>query len=394
MYGTSLFKPQDTIYKTGFKLNNSFNNIIRYKKVGAKQAYDSMNEKKYNNDSRYGETSERTAEKMNIIIRNTAEIFTAQELADLLKSKSRPSAYLGRAITGPLHMGHLVSLSKLLDLQKAGFDTIVLLADIHAALDDLKSKWEDLEIRREYTRKAIELSLDWKEKPKFVVGSDFELKKDYQLDIFKISTLSTVQAAMHAASEVTRMKNPKVSEIIYPIMQALDEQYLGVDLQLGGLDQRHIMAFAREYLPKIGYKKNVELMMPLVPSLKGPGIKMSSSIQGSNIKVNASEEEIRKTIKDAYCPIGVVQDNPITAIAMLLILPTEGKLIIARDNKFGGDLEITSAEQLEEVYMSKALHPSDLKAAVAEYFIRRFAKVRDYFDSNKDLLHRLGPNFE
>ncbi|MCL4403588.1 MAG: tyrosine--tRNA ligase [Candidatus Marsarchaeota archaeon] len=334
------------------------------------------------------------AMNIELVTRNTAEILTKQELENLLASKTRPSVYLGRAITGPLHMGHLVSLSKLLDLQNVGFETIVLLADIHAALDDLKSKWEDLEIRREYTRKAIELSVEWKEKPKFVVGSDFQLKNDYQMDIFKMSTLANVQTAMHAASEVTRMKNPKVSELIYPIMQALDEQYLGVDMQLGGLDQRHIMAFAREYMPKMGYNKNVELMMPLVPSLKGPGVKMSSSVYGSNIKVNASEEEIKKTIQEAYCPIGVMQDNPITAIVSLLILPTEGKLVIARDSKFGGDLEITSAKQLEEVYTSKALHPSDLKAAVTEYLIRKLARVRNYFESNKDLLHRLGHNFE
>ena len=335
-----------------------------------------------------------SAKKIELAMRNTAEIFTEQELKEVMSTKTRPAVYLGRAITGPLHVGHLVSLSKLLDLQKAGFETIVLLADIHAALDDLKSKWDELEIRREYTRKAIELAIDWKEKPKFVVGSDFQLGKDYQMDIFKMSTLATVQTALHAASEVTRMANPKVSELIYPIMQALDEQYLGVDMQLGGLDQRHIMAFAREYLPKIGYRKNVEMMMPLVPSLKGPGVKMSSSIKGSNIKVNASEEEIRSAIADAYCPMGTTQDNPVTAIATLLIIPNEGKFVIQRESKYGGDLEITSPKQLEDLYNSGTIHPADLKKAVAEYLIKRLSKARDYFESNKDLLHALGPNFE
>ncbi|MGC8478785.1 MAG: tyrosine--tRNA ligase [Candidatus Micrarchaeia archaeon] len=332
--------------------------------------------------------------KIEMITRNAAEILTAQELEELVSKKSAPSVYLGRAITGPLHVGHLVSISKLLDLQKAGFNAIVLLADIHAALDDLKSKWEELEIRREYTRKAIELAVEWKEKPKFVVGSDYQLGEDYQMDIFKMSTLASVKVALHAASEVTRMKNPKVSELIYPIMQALDEKYLGVDMQLGGLDQRHIMAFAREYMPKLGYEKRIELMMPLVPSLKGPGVKMSSSVQGTNIKVNASEEEIKKTIAGAYCPIGDLKDNPITAIVTLLMLPEKGKFTIARESKFGGDLEITSKRQFEELYTSKAIHPSDLKAAVSEYLINKLARARDYFESNRDLLRSLGPNFE
>jgi len=154
------------------------------------------------------------------------------------------------------------------------------------------------------------------------------------------------------------------------------------------------MAFAREYMPKLGYRKRVELMMPLVTSLKGPGVKMSSSIPGTNIKVNASEEEIKHSISDAYCPIGVTEGNPIIEIAKFFILPNDGKLLIVRDNKFGGDLEITSAEQLEEVYRNKALHPLDLKSAMAGYLIKRLARAREYFDGNKDLLHRLGPNFE
>ncbi|MCL5099996.1 MAG: hypothetical protein M1158_02650 [Candidatus Marsarchaeota archaeon] len=163
----------------------------------------------------------------------------------------------------------------------------------------------------------------------------------------------------------------------------------------GGLDQRHIMAFAREYMPKIGYGKSVELMMPLVPSLKGPRVKMSSSVAGPNIKVNASEKEIRSTIEMAYCPPGAVQDNPIIAIASLFVLPNSGgRFIIARDNKFGGDLEIDSSEQLNDLYTRKLLHPADLKRAVADQLIEKLTKVREYFESNTDLLKRLGQEFE
>ena len=82
--------------------------------------------------------------------------------------------------------------------------------------------------------------------------------------LYPMSTIATVDRATRAASEVTRMKNPKVSELIYPIMQALDEEYLDVDIQLGGIDQRHIFAFAREYMPAIGYRSRIEVMTPLV----------------------------------------------------------------------------------------------------------------------------------
>lgn len=336
----------------------------------------------------------RFSQKLELAKRNTAEIINEAELEQLLAAKNRPSVYLGRAVTGPLHLGHLISLSKLLDLQKAGFEAIVLLADIHAALDDLKSGWEDLEKRTEYTKKAIELSINWHEKPKFVKGSDFQLSREYEMDMFKFSTLLTVNGAMHAASEVTRMKNPKVSELIYPIMQALDEHYLSVDMQLGGLDQRHIMVMARQFLPRLGYRKNVELMMPLMPSLLGPGMKMSSSIVGTNLKVNASEIEIAQTVKQAYCPAGVVKDNPLLEFASLFVLPNEGRFVVERESKFGGDLEVGSDAELREAFAAKKLHPLDLKNFEIKYLTRKLERARTYFESNQDLLKELGPRFQ
>ena len=62
----------------------------------------------------------------------------------------------------------------------------------------------------------------------------------------------------------------------YPIpLQALDEEYLGVDAQFGGVDQRKIFMFAEKYLPTLGYKKRAHLMNPMIPGLTGD--KMSSS---------------------------------------------------------------------------------------------------------------------
>ncbi len=328
-----------------------------------------------------------------LIKRNTLEVITDEDLKNLLEEKKSRSAYIGRATTGPLHLGHLIPLGKIFDFQKANVDIKILLADIHAALDDLKAKWTDLDKRVEYTQKCIELSFDWPKKITFVKGSDFELKHDYVLDMLKLSTVSTVERATRAASEVTRMKNPKVSELIYPIMQCLDEQYLDVDIQFGGIDQRHILAYAREYLLKLNYRKRVEVMTPLVASLQGPGTKMSSSIPESHIKVYDSVESINRKIKNAYCPAGIIEDNPIIQIAKFLIFPSENRLIVERDEKFGGDVEIDSYPHLEKLFLEKTLHPTDLKNAVASYLIRRFENVRVYFEKHIDFLEDLGKEF-
>ncbi|MCL4362061.1 MAG: tyrosine--tRNA ligase [Candidatus Parvarchaeum sp.] len=334
-----------------------------------------------------------TEERLNLIKRNTLEIITVEELQNLLNDGKPLSVYIGRAPTGSIHLGHLVALGKLFDFEKAGIHTKILIADLHAALDDLKSKWEELDKRVDYTKKCIELAFDWERMPEFVRGSDFELSQPYVSDLLKLSTLTTVEKGMHAASEVTRMKNPKVSEVIYPLMQTLDEEYLDVDIQLGGMDQRHIFAYAREYLEKLGYRKRVEVLTPLIASIRGPGTKMSSSVPESNIKIYDSEESIKKKIMNGYCPEGVIEDNFIVQIVNFFILPNDGKFKIEREEKFGGDITIESPEQLIQLYTEKKIHPLDLKNAVAINLIERFKNAREYFERQTDMLQSLGESF-
>lgn len=331
--------------------------------------------------------------RFDLIARNTEEVLTLDDLRSLLEGKKQLSAYLGTAPTGPFHMGYFVPLGKMLDFDLAGIKNKFLIADVHSALDDQKSKWDELERKAEYYKKCVELGFPWAHKPEFVLGSSFQFDKDYHSDVLKMSALVTVARATRAASEVTRMKNPKVSELIYPLMQALDEEYLEVDIQLGGIDQRHILALAREYLPQIGYLKRVEVMTPLIVSLKGPGVKMSASIPESHIKVYESAESITKKINKAYCPEGDASDNPVLQLYKHIIFPTQPKVNIERDAKFGGNVSFTSYDDLEKSFIQKALHPSDIKKDLAERLIAIFSKVRIYFEKNRDLLQALGENF-
>lgn len=332
-------------------------------------------------------------EKVELVKRGTVEVLTIDELKKLFETRKEVYAYYGRAPTGTLHMGHLTTLSKVFDFERAGIKNKILIANIHAALDDLKSPWDDIYKRAELNMKCIELAFPWKSKPEFVMGDEFQLDKDYQLDNLKLSTIITVSRATRAASEVTRMKNPKVSELIYPMMQALDEEYLGVDIQLGGIDQRHIFTLAREFLPKIGYKSRVEVMTPLIASLKGPGVKMSSSIPETVLKVYDSEESVKKKIKNAYCPEGVVKDNPILQLSKYMVFVVKGRMFVERPAKFGGDVTFNSYEELERAFSKKELHPMDLKNALTRDLIELFKPVRSYFAKRLDFLKDLGPQF-
>lgn len=332
--------------------------------------------------------------RLNLVCKNTVEVLTKPELTSKLEQKRQLSAYYGTAPTGPVHIGYLVPATKIFDFREAGINTMIMFADVHAALDDQKSKWDELDKKVAYYQKCWELSFDWgDEKPKFIRGSDIEYDKDYINDVFRLASTTTISRATRAASEVTRMKEPKVSELIYPIMQSLDEQYLDVDIQIGGTDQRHIFAFARECLPTLGYERRIEVMTQIMVSLQKSGSKMSASMPESHIKVYEPEESILKKIRNAYAPVGIVEGNALLQIARFLVFSSGNNIKVKRDQKFGGDIEFSSYDELERAYTSEKLHPADLKECIAKNLIDKFKRVRTYFESHRDILEDLGPAF-
>ena len=251
--------------------------------------------------------------RIELIKRNTAEIITEDSLRALLKEKKTPTVYWGTAPTGKPHVGYFLPMLKVADFLKAGFKVKILLADLHAALDN--TPWPLLEKRYEYYSKVIPMliksvGVDVKNL-EVVKGSDFQLQHDYVFDVLHLSSLVSVHDAHKAASEVVKMgDNPKLSGLIYPIMQAIDEQYLCADVQLGGTDQRKIMVLARENLPKIGYDLRIEIMNPMIPGLIGK--KMSASDEKSKIDLLDDEKTIRSKIQNAECVAGD-PDNGIMA---------------------------------------------------------------------------------
>ncbi len=302
--------------------------------------------------------------KISLITRNAIEIVTEDELRELLETNEKPKAYVGYEPSGEIHLGHMMTVNKLMDLQQAGFEVIVLLADVHAYLNE-KGDFDEIAKIAEYNKKAfIALGLD-ESKAKFVLGSDFQLGRDYVLDVLKMARITTVKRARRSMDEVSRRKeDPMVSQMIYPLMQALDIAHLGVDLAVGGIDQRKIHMLARENLPRLGYKAPICLHTPILVGLDGQ--KMSSS-KGNYISVRDSAEDVERKILKAYCPKGQVEDNPILQIAQFHIFPRFDKIVIERDAKYGGDIEYESFDQLASDYQAGKLHPLDLKKAVAKY---------------------------
>lgn len=309
-------------------------------------------------------------ERIKLITRNLEEVISVDELKEILSKKKEVSLYWGTMPTGSPHVSYLYPFLKIADFLKAGLRVKILIADLHAALDGVS--WEILEKRQKYYENLIPLMLERvgadTKKLEFVKGSDMQLKPDYFKDVLKLSTLTNVKDAIKSASEVVKLgDNPRLGGLLYPIMQALDEEYLKVDIQFGGTDQRKIFVFAREYLPKIGYKPRIELMNYILPGLIGK--KMSSSVPGSKIDIMDSEEEVNKKINNAECFEGNPDNGLISFLEFVVFVLKKDKnetFVVDRPAKFGGKLEYSDFESLKKDFIDKKLHPMDMKKALAK----------------------------
>jgi len=313
-------------------------------------------------------------DRLALIKRNTEEIVTQEELEQLLEAKESPTAYVGYEPSGKIHMGHVLTVNKLIDLQNAGFEVTVLLADVHAYLNE-KGTMEEVREVADFNKECfIALGLE-EGKTNFVYGSDYQLEPGYMLNVLKMARNTTLNRAKRSMDEVSRSAdNPRVSQMVYPLMQAVDIAILGVDVAVGGIDQRKIHMLAREGLPGLGYKAPICIHTPILLGLDGK--KMSSSANNF-ISMDDSEKAVKKKINKAFCPEGDIVDNPVLALFKYHIMPRFEKITIHRPEKYGGDLHYPGYEELKAGFASKELHPMDLKAGAAEYMNQILEPVRE-----------------
>jgi tyrosyl-tRNA synthetase len=111
--------------------------------------------------------------------------------------------------------------------------------------------------------------------------------------------------------------------------------------------------------------------------------KMSKSKPSSSIFVHDTEEEIREKVMAAYCPPKVVEGNPLLDYAKHIVFRGFESITAERKPKFGGDIDFTSYDELEEAYVAGDLHPLDLKNTMVTYLDKMVDPVRTHFEKKK-----------
>jgi len=342
-----------------------------------------------------------TEEKLNLIKQVGEEIVSEEELKNLIDSKTQIVAYDGFEPSGSLHIAQgLFRAINVNKMTKSGAKFKMLVADWHAwANHKFGGDLDKIQIAGKYfieVWKSCGMDLDNVE---FVWASDLVKKEGYWETVMKIAIQKNLPRIIRTVQIMGREETDSLSasQVIYPLMQATDIFMLGANVTQLGMDQRKVNMLAREIAEDLGYVKPIVISNHMLLGLLPPDekkdvesstdrairLKMSKSKPDSAIFMTDSQEEVGRKIKQAWCPEGVADENPVLEYCKFIVFGKVNKMLIERKAEHGGNLEYNNFEALQKDFTSKALHPMDLKAGLTKYINEFLDPVRKHFEENE-----------
>ena len=355
------------------------------------------------------------------IARNLEEVLTRDDLNRLVESGTPLRHYIGFEISGKIHLGTgLVCMGKVKDFVDAGVHCTIFLADWHSWINDKLGGDRD-QIRRmsvDYFAEGLKASFRAlggdPAKLHFVLGTDlYHHADDYWATVIDVSKSTTLARMQRSITILGRKEGESLdfAKLLYPAMQVADIYYQGVNIAHAGIDQRKAHVIARDVASKMRVSplKDAQgrqiapvcVHHPLLLGLNKPAqwpppnegagkeavsdfassMKMSKSARQSALFIHDSEDEVRQKVRKAFCPPDNARFNPVLDWARKLIFAREGELVVRRSADHGGDMRFADADELDQAYLSGALHAADLKNAVADWLVETLAPARAAFAS-------------
>jgi tyrosyl-tRNA synthetase len=224
--------------------------------------------------------------QLTIISENSLQLIGVEELKNRLESKIPLRVKWGADPSAPdLHLGHLVILNKLKQLQDLGHKIMFLIGDFTARIGDPTGRTEarkpmtDEQIKKNaktYKEQVFKI-LDPK-KTEVVYNSKW-LDKMNMLEMLKLSAQYTVSRMLERNDFKERFDGEQdisIIEFLYPLLQGYDSVHLKADLEVGGSDQIFNLLMGRTLQQKYGQKPQSVLTLPLLLGTDGVR-KMSKS---------------------------------------------------------------------------------------------------------------------
>lgn len=332
----------------------------------------------------------------------TEEVVTSDELRHLLETNDHPEHYIGLEISGPLHLGTIVLTGfKLNDFMQAGVHCRVFLADWHSFLNNkFGGDWERILRAAEYYAEAFRLFSPGAD---IILGSElYRGNDDYWRNLVRFSKHLTLARNVRCLTIMgrTRTEGLDFGQYLYPPMQATDIHAMNLDMVHAGADQRKVHMLAREIFPKLHWKVPVAVHHHLLPGLAEPqqlgldetptadrlvSSKMSKSKPWTAIFIHDTAPEVESKLRRAWCPEGLVENNPVLELAKYVAFHEAEALEVERPARFGGSVTFQDYGELARDYRRRLVHPADLKAAVARAINRIVEPLRSHFAGRTEL---------
>ncbi len=346
----------------------------------------------------------------------TEELLTRNRLREYLETGVHIKHYIGFEISGFVHLGTgIITMQKIADLQEAGFETTVFLADYHSWIN--RKLGGDLEtIKRVaggYFKEALRIGLKSvggdPDRVEYVMGSELygDLGLKYFENVIRVSMKTTLSRIRRSVTIMGRKMGESITfaQLLYVPMQVADIFSMNINLAHGGMDQRKAHVIAIDVGDAFGYKpvalhhhllmglKLTEDQWRLIKEARETGdrekleegiidVKMSKSKPETAIFIHDPPEVIRRKIRKAYCPPRIIEYNPVVEIAKYIVFPWLERLrkeFIVVNKKTGEEKTYSSWNMFEKDYAEGKIHPLDLKEAVIEYLTEMLKPAREYF---------------
>lgn len=248
-----------------------------------------------------------------------------------------------------VHLGHAVPVIVLSRFQRMGHEVTLIIGDFTAKIGDPSGRTaerppltdEDIARNLAGYRDQVRPFFDF-EKVRFAYNSQwlsgFTLPQ--LLGLLSQVPVSALLQRDDFRNRLSEGSGLTMSELLYPVAQALDSVELDCDVELGGVDQLLNLQMGRRVMEVRGQQPQLVVTMPLVEGTDGSGAKMSKS-KGNYVGLSSSPDEV----------FGKIMSIPDRLMVPYLRAWTEWT-----------DEEITQVTARLE---ARSLHPMDLKKILA-----------------------------
>ena len=357
-------------------------------------------------DDRIKELNDEQRRRLCLMVSDVEECVGINHLVDCLANGTSMSGdgvircYVGFEPSGKAHIGWKVLSLQLKRMLEAEANVLVFLADWHAWVNDkFEGQMDDIQKTAVYMEETFRALLDYPEEGegpgqlRFVWASTLMDSGDYWARVLRCSkgaTLPMVRKTFTIMGRDEASSDHDLSKFYYPAMQAADIFELGIDVALGGMDQRKAHMFMRDMASKWNWQKATCLHTPILSSLKASGVrmdsfdhKMSKSDPNGALLLHDTLQLVQKKMKKAY--LDPADDHsPIYELAEHVVLPEFGSITVTPNPKFGEPSTWDNLEEFKQAVKDGTLHPFDAKMGVAEGVANGLTSITQHFEKHPE----------